>query len=85
MQYSWLVFEIVFYRHFNITDGAYKRVGGWEGVGWGGGGGWQAGGGQNLPLRCIEWCCPPVGDRYVHNPQDGLRRHCLQFHNTNSD
>ena len=35
-------------------------MGGWEGggVGGGGGGGWQAVGGKNLPLRCIEWCCP---------------------------
>ena len=34
MQYSLLVFEIVFYNPCNITDGAYKGVGGWEG--WGG-------------------------------------------------
>ena len=46
MQYSLLVFKIVFYRPCNITDGTYKGAGGWEGVGWGGGGGWQAGGGQ---------------------------------------
>ena len=33
VQYSLLVFEIVLYRPCNITDGAYKGVGGgWVGV-----------------------------------------------------
>ena len=34
MQYTLLVFEIVVYRPCNITDSAYKWVGGREG--WGG-------------------------------------------------
>ena len=56
MQYSLLIFEIVFYRPCNIMDGTYKGVGGvvgvgGGGVGWGGGGGWQAGGRQSLPLE----------------------------------
>ena len=38
MQYSLLVFEIVFYNPCNITDGVYKGVGG----GGGGGGGWAS-------------------------------------------
>ena len=37
MQYSLLVFEIVFYNHCNVTGVAYKEVDGWEG---GGEGGW---------------------------------------------
>ena len=41
MQYSLLVFEIVFYRPCNITDGTYKGVGGWEGDR-GGGSGWAS-------------------------------------------
>ena len=28
-------------------------------------------GGLSLPLGCMQWYCPSVGDRYVHNPQDG--------------
>ena len=51
MQYSLLVFEIVFYRPCNITDGAYRGWAGGRGMGWGGGGGWQAEGGQTLPLE----------------------------------
>ena len=42
VQYSLLVFEIVFYNICNITDGAYKGVGGWEGVGVVGWGGWAS-------------------------------------------
>ena len=41
MQYSLLVFEILFYNPCNITDGAYKEVGGCEGAG-AGGGGWAS-------------------------------------------
>ena len=51
MQYSLLVFEIVFYRSCNITDGTYKRVGGWEesGVGWWG---WMAS--RRRPIPAIR-------------------------------
>ena len=41
MQYSQLVFEIVFYNPCNIMDGVYKVVGKWEGDG--GDGGWWGG------------------------------------------
>ena len=51
MQYSLLVFEIVFYRPCNITDGANRGWVGGRGEGWGGGGGWQAEGRQTLPLE----------------------------------
>ena len=37
MQYSLLVFEIVFYNPCNITNGTYKGVGEWEGAEGGGG------------------------------------------------
>ena len=40
MQYSLLVFEIVFYRPCNITDCVYRGWVGGRGVGWGGGMGW---------------------------------------------
>ena len=74
MYYSQLGFEIVFYSPCNITDVVYRRWAGVRGVGWGGGSGWQAGGRQKLPLGCIEWCCPLIGDKYVHNPLDGSRQ-----------
>ena len=51
MQYSLLVFKIVFYRPCNITDGTYRGWVGERGVGWGSGGEWQAEGGQTLPLE----------------------------------
>ena len=58
MQYSLLVFEIVFYNNCNITDGAYKGVDGWEGMGVGVvGAGGQAKGGHSLPLGHRQWCC----------------------------
>ena len=68
-------------------DSANRGWAGGRGVGWGGGGGWQAAGGQKLPLRCIEWRCPTsIGDRYVHNPQDGSRRTLPAVsHHTHSD
>ena len=53
VQYSLLVFEIVFYNPCNITDGAYK---GWVG-GIGGGAGGQAEGGPSSLLGHRRWCC----------------------------
>ena len=41
MQYSLLVFGIVFHNHCNIMGVAYKRVGGWERAG-SSGGGWAS-------------------------------------------
>ena len=46
MQYSLVVFEIVFYNPCNIMDGAYKGVGGVGVLGVGR----QAEGGPSLPL-----------------------------------
>ena len=52
MQYLLLVFEIVFYSHCNIKNGAYKGWVGGRGVGVVGvvGVGGQAEGGPSLPL-----------------------------------
>ena len=44
MLYLLLVFEIVFYSHYGITDGAYKGVAEWEGQGVVGVGGQYEGG-----------------------------------------
>ena len=74
MQYSLLVFEIVFYNTCNITGTVYEGVGEWEGVG-SGGGGRQVESGFSLPLGHRQWCCVlSVGDRDVHNPQDRSRQ-----------
>ena len=54
MQYSLLVFKIVFYNTCNITDGPYKGVSGGKVVVRVGG---QAEGGPSLPLSHRQCCC----------------------------
>ena len=79
MQYSLLVFEIVFYNPCNITDGTYKGVDRWERVG--GGGGELAS--QRRALSAIKpqtvvLCSQQTTGMYTNHriDQDGL---CPQF------
>ena len=71
--YSQSDFEIVFYSPCNITDVVYR---GWAGErGWGGWWGWVCKPEVGSPCHqgTYNGAVPSVGDRYVHNPQDGSR------------
>ena len=65
MQYSLLVFEIVFYNPCDITDGTYKGV-----VGAGG----QAEGGPSLHQATDSSAVFSTDNRDAHKPQYSLRR-----------
>ena len=69
MQYSLLVFEIVFYRSCNITDGTYKEVGRWEGVGWG----WAASRRRAIPAiraQTVVLCSQQTTGMYTNHRID---------------
>ena len=85
MQYSLLVFEIVFYNHCNIMGVTYK--------GWVSGRGWVVGkqvgkpkAGPPCHYATDSGAVFPVDDRNVHKPQDKSRQYlAAAWHTTNSD
>ena len=72
MQYSLLIFEIVFYRPCNITNCAYRGWVGGRGVWWGGGGGWQAPRQANTAIRAqtVVLCSQQMTGMYTNHRID---------------
>ena len=82
MQYSLLVFEIVFSNQYSIMGVMYQRVSGWEKMGIVG-----VDGKTKAGSSCHQGTdSGTIGDKDVHKSQDRLRRSLVGvWHPTNSE